>query len=314
MNEYFLSRTDGYHKHELDSLGWEVTLSAMLESPKSPCRSVIRKNDSFGNLLYDFLCKVVPMDRIQSLLEIGGGYGYLMRDFLGQNRMMRATMVDISPFLLKEQRKALDGFDVSFLEQDFFEIDDSVLLKVDLAILNEIMGDFPTACDIPRDLIIEGSTSGDGLLEEVLRIYSSYGLALPERESFNLNLGAILAVEKICTSQIPYVYLSEHSCEASVPQELSRLLEIHSTGDPERIHLKGHDEYTVRFSDLEKVADFFGYKCQRGQYIDFIEPVIDGDLPFILCLDSSKVERYEIIRQFVEDLVKYEYIVLSLKS
>jgi hypothetical protein len=63
---------------------------------------------------------------------------------------------------------------------------------------------------------------------------------------------------------------------------------------------------------MERVASFFGYVSRRGQYIDFIEPVIEGEVPFIMCLDSSKVDRYEIIRQFIEDLAKYEYLVLSL--
>jgi hypothetical protein len=146
----------------------------------------------------------------------------------------------------------------------------------------------------------------------VRRICRSYEIWPSGKEHFTVNLGAILALERLCSARIPYVYISEHSCQARAPEELARLIELEPTGEPERIRLRGHDEYTIRFSDLEKVAASFGYSCRRGQYLDFIEPVIEGEVPFILCLDSSKVARFEIIRQFIEDLVKYEYLILCI--
>jgi hypothetical protein len=283
----------------------------MLEDPRSPCRRVIRKSDSFGNLLYDFLSTAMPMDSIRRLVEVGGGYGHVMRDFLDRNSTLLATMIDISPFLLSQQRETLREFDVQFLQEDFFETDCSVLADIDLAVLNEVIGDFPTACDIPCNALLEDSDPEDNLLSEVRRICSSYGITPPAKECFTLNLGAIQAIEKLCAARIPYIYVSEHSCEARVSKELTGLIELKTTGFPERIRLRGHDEYTIRFSDLERVAASFGYSSRRGQYLDFIEPVIEGEVPFILCLDSSKVDRYEIIRQFIEDLVKYEYLILS---
>jgi len=312
LKRHFLNKTDYYHKYKLNSLGWEVTISAMLENPQSPCRSILRKDDSFGNLLYDFLSKAIPMGTISHIIEIGGGYGCLMRDFLKRNNKLSATMIDLSPFLLEQQRETLREFDVQLIKGDFFEIDDSVLSGIDLAILNEVIGDFPTACEVPRSVLLECSDPKDVLLQEVWRIYNCYKIALPVEERFAVNLGAIQAIERLCTARIPYIYMSEHSCEARPPEGLKGLLELETTGDPERIRLCGHDEYTIRFSDLERVASYFGYTSRRGQYIDFIEPVIEGEVPFILCLDSSKIDRYEIIRQFIEDLAKYEYLVLSL--
>ena len=314
LEKHFLNTTNDYHKHELDSLAWEITLSVMLEDPRSLCRSVLRKPDSFGNLLYNFLVTVIPMDHIQRLIEIGGGYGSLMRDFLRRNNALRATMNDLSPFLLARQQETLREFPVQFIQGDFFLLDESVLSNIDLAILNEVIGDFPTVCEIQRTMLFECPDSGDQTLHEVWRIYNSYGIALPAMERFTVNLGAIQALERLCTAQIPYIYVSEHSCEASVPKQLMGLLELMPTGDPERIRLHGHDEYTIRFSDLERVAAFFGYTCRRGQYLDFIEPVIEDDIEFILRLGSSKIDRHEIIRQFIEDLIKYEYLVLSLTA
>jgi hypothetical protein len=286
----------------------------MLEDPRSLCRTVLRKGDTFRNLLFDFLSTIIPMGRIRRLIEVGGGYGYLMRDFLRRNKELSATMIDISPFLLAKQREALRGFPVQFLQGDFFEMDESVLSNIDLAILNEVVGDFPTACDVPRDMLLECSALEDPLIREVRRVYKCYGITPPFMERFTVNLGAIQALEKLCSAQIPYIYISEHSCEASVPKQLMGLLELTATEDPERIRLHGHDEYTIRFSDLERVASSYGYSSLRGQYIDFIKPEIKEDVEFILRLGSSKIDRHEIIRQFIEDLIKYEYLVLSLSA
>jgi hypothetical protein len=45
LKRHFLNKTDYYHKYKLNSLGWEVTISAMLESPQSPCRSILRRDN-----------------------------------------------------------------------------------------------------------------------------------------------------------------------------------------------------------------------------------------------------------------------------
>ncbi|MDD1753925.1 MAG: class I SAM-dependent methyltransferase [Methanotrichaceae archaeon] len=314
MNGYSLNKTDGYHKYELDSLKWEITLSVMLEDPGGPCRSVLVKSDSFGNLLYDFIATVIPMDRVRYLIEIGGGYGYLMRDFLKRNKMLSATMVDLSSFLLERQRETLQEFAVKFVLGDFFEMDDSILSNIDLVILNEVIGDFPTICQVPRNVLLESSDPVDSLLREVRRIYESYEIAIPVAEHFTVNLGAIQALEKLCKHRIPYIYVSEHSCETRVPERMMSRMELRSTGEPERIKLRGHDEYTIRFSDLERIAASFGYASKRGQYFDFIEPVIEGEVSLILCLDASRTARQEIIGQFVADLVKYEYLILILPT
>jgi len=313
MKGHYLSTTTSYHRHELDSLLPEVTVSLMLEDPAGPCRSILEKKGSFGDLLYDLLEQSIPMHRISRIIEVGGGYGYLMRDLLKRNGRLKATMLDLSPYLLEMQRQALDGFDARFICCDFLEeggTADSVLPHMDLAILNEVVGDLPTACCIPASAL-SCSHPDDALISEVRRIFCSYHLTPPLGERFNFNLGAVQAVEKLCSASVPYIYISEHSCQARVPAALSGLLQISSPGEPERIRLRGHDEYTVRFSDLECVASSMGYDAMRGSYLDFIRPVIEGEVAFILRLGPSKVDRYEIISQFVEDLAKYEFLVLS---
>jgi hypothetical protein len=314
LKQPFLSTTDGYHKHELDSLCCELTVSMMLEDPRSLCRSILRKSASFGDLLYNFLAGIIPMESLHSFMEIGGGYGYLARDFLKKNSNLRVIMVDISPFLLEQQRQTLRGFDAKFVQADFLELKSSILSGIDLAVLNEVMGDHPTVCGLSQSVLCEDADPEDELIREVRSVCHRYGIDPPARESFALNLGAIRALERLCLAHVPHIYASEHSCEASVPEQLKGMLDLQPAGDPERIRLRGHDEYTIRFSDLVKVARFFGYSIRRGQYIDFIEPVIEGEVSFVLALGSSRVDRYEIIMQFIEDLAKYEYMVMSLSS
>jgi hypothetical protein len=77
---------------------------------------------------------------------------------------------------------------------------------MDLAILNEVIGDFPTARDIPKTVLLEGPHSSDLLLQEISRIYGSYDIEPPNSELLTINLGAIKAIEKLCSARIPYVY------------------------------------------------------------------------------------------------------------
>jgi SAM-dependent MidA family methyltransferase len=112
------------------------------------------------------------MGMISHLIEIGGGYGCLMRDFLRRNDKLSATMIDLSPFLLEQQRETLREFDVKFIEGDFLEMDDWILSGVDLAILNEVVGDFPTACEVPSSMLIECSDTENVLFQEIRRIYN----------------------------------------------------------------------------------------------------------------------------------------------
>ena len=110
----------------------------------------------------------------------------------------------------------------------------------------------------------------DPVLKWAAGFFKKYNLERPRDDTFNVNVGAIEALEKLCSSGIPYIYLGEHSCEASVPEGLRSLIRIESTGNPERISLAGHDEYTIKFSYLEKVAASHGYTSIRGPFADFI--------------------------------------------
>jgi len=312
--KYNINDTSDYHINDLDTLGWELTVCNSLESEGNPCRKILKDPDSFGNLLFKYLTKLLPFENIGRIIEIGGGYGYIMRDILSQAPHLNSVMLDISGFLLERQKITLEqvtekGLNtLSFIKKDFFQTPSDFLKQFDLAILNENIGDFPVISEMSLEIMNTSPENLDDIELGVRALIEKYSLQI-ESSIFNFNLGAIQAVEKLCLSGIKYIYLSEHSCEVTEQSQFSDLKTVRLDKNPERIRLKGHDEYTVKFSHLEAVAENHDYTIKRGSYTDFIEYNRDSRINFIMKSNSSKDE-HEILRHFITDLHKYEYLVL----
>jgi hypothetical protein len=253
------------------------------------------------------------MEKIRGVLEIGGGYGYLMNDFLDRDRSLKGCMIDISPFLIGKQQETLKGHTLEFRQEDFLETDPTFLKRFDLAILNENLGDFPSLVNLGQDVLTLSPDNVDPVLQRIAGFFKKYSLDRPEGRTFNVNVGAIEAVEKLCSSGIPYIYLGEHSCEAAVPEALQSFIRVEPTGNPERIALAGHDEYTIKFSHLERVAHALDYTSIRGPFADFIPCRITDEVRFILSSGGCYSDEAEMVCQFVEDLFKYEYLILVKK-
>ena len=307
--KFFINSTQDYHINDLQSLGWEMTVSNALFPPESPCRGLLALNLSYGRLLYRFLCENLPMEQINSMMEIGGGYGYLMSDLLELKPVNHVTMVDISPFLLAEQKKALPNAKVRFLLSDVAEMTETTLRGHDLAILNENLGDFPTAVNVPRTLLTGPENNAlNHDLRKIRTFFARYSFPLPPEDSFNFNLGAVEVTERLCRAGIPFIFISEHSCEPTVPEAYKNTLFPAAGGNPARISLKGHSEYSVKFSYLAMVAQYCGYQVKRGPLADFI-PLRQDDFLTRL-LKRRAITTNEILLHFVEDLYQYEYVLL----
>lgn len=305
--------TAEYHLHGLDTLGWELTVCNSLSVENSPCRKILKNDGSYGRLLYGFLERSIPPAGIRRVLEVGGGYGRLMRDFFSLRPDIQALMIDLSPVLLDRQRRVLGTCRAEFVQSDFLEVDPACFQGIDLAVFNENLGDFPMLLNIEGGVFDQPVAAG-GPLRRVLEFYARYDLDRPECDPFHCNLGALEAVEKVCTAGIPYIFLSEHSCEAVVPEPHRSYIRILSAGNPERIALRGHDEYTIQFSNLQKIAARLGYDFMRGPLADFIEIDFSDRVRFILGSRLRMNDDHEIIRHFVEDLFKYEYLLLSKRN
>ncbi|MBA4419039.1 MAG: hypothetical protein C0392_14210 [Syntrophus sp. (in: bacteria)] len=308
--DYTINSTKEYHLNQLNTLGWELTICNALYPENSPLRKHLRNNDSYGHLLYDYLYRLLPMGGIKKVIEIGGGYGYLMKDFLDRNESLEVSMVDISPYLLQKQKETLRHHDVSYREEDFLEVDPAVLAGFDLAVLNENLGDFPTLTNLSCNIFESAPEMIDPNLKRVQYVFEQYSFDRPKEETFNLNIGAINALEKLCASGIPYIYLGEHSCEASAPQPLRHLINIESAEDPEKISLMGHDEYSIKFSYLQQIAHAFNYASIRGPFADYVPFDVTEELRFIMASQGRYKDEDEVVCQFIEDLYKYEYLIL----
>ena len=304
---YILNTTDDYHIHALNSLGWELTVCNALYPPQSPCRGVLQRNASFGVQLFHFLERLIPLHDLKTILEVGGGLGYLMKDFLTLAPRLQATLLDISPFLLNKQKDALTGFPAHFLEMDFLKMAPSDLRKFDLVILNENLGDFPTLVS-GEGHSLQDERSADRFAQRIEYFKNRYSLPFTLNE--NINIGALDVVEKLCAAGVPYIYLSEHSCESSHNDPIFPLLNFSAPGTPERISLQGHAEFTIKFSHLERIAETFRYEVIRGQYTDILPIDFNDKVKTALRAQTPSSDGQEIIQQFVYDLYKYEYLVL----
>ncbi len=307
--KYFINSTVDYHQHDLNSLGWELTVCNALEPIDSPCRNILSSPFSFGEHLYNFLKEMIPLDGIRYVLEIGGGMGYLMRDILSLNPRTQAEMIDISPYLLDRQKETLKAFKADFKLADILVVDTAQFSGFDLAMMNENLGDLPTLITAQaKDDHSEPATVQN--LEKLKHFKNKYNLPLGLNENEHINIGAMEIVEKLCLAGIQYIYLSEHSCEATVPEEMKTYLSFESSGFPEMISLKGHKEFTIKFSYLQKIAEVLKYKTRRGPFADFLPLNLTDKVITALSLTTPFTDEQEIIQQFVYDLYKYEYLIL----
>lgn len=306
--DYEINDTRAYHIDHLDTLGWELTVCNALDPDASPCRSILKKNDSYGHLLYDYLSRFFPMQSLRKIIEIGGGYGYLMRDFIDRNKSLQPTMLDISPYLLQRQRLSLPG--ACFIQADIMDVPACELESFEMAILNEFLGDLPTLVDVPRDMLMSPEPLSDPVLERARALLRRYAIEPKDDERMNVNIGALRVLEKLCQAGTRFIFMSEHSCEAAAPEPWQKLVRLRPTGQPQRIRLRGHDEYTIRFTDLEKIAAAFEYKVIRGPFADFLAFDFTDQLRYKMAAASAHTDQHEIIRHFIEDLYQYEYLIL----
>jgi len=312
--EPLLHSTADYHRRRIESLGWELTVCNMLEPRDSPCRSILTTKSSYGHLLYDFLAGRVPMENARAVIEIGGGYGCLMRDFLERNPALSVAMLDISPALLERQRETLRGRKIEWRNEDFLSSDPQTFSEFDLAILNEILGDFPVLTGLGVDDLSSDASQVPEEVRAAGRLFNRYGFPKPEAESFSFNIGAVTATEKLCAAGVPRIFIGEHSCEATVPEEYRPFVRVRASGIPERIALYGHDEYTVAFSHLARVAGFWGYDVVRGPFADYLPIEWSEGLRCVLSSGIEMTGREETLRQFVGDLYQYEYLLLQQRK
>lgn len=299
-----INSTRGFHRATPIDLLKELTICESLGSLKSPYIKAFNLEEAYGELLGDFLVKMGLLEPCSVVLEMGGGYGSLMHGLLTSHGRLiqKAFMMDLSSMLLKKQRERLKAFHdkVSFIQADIHEFK-GAKGRLDLIIINEVIGDLDTATDLDPY----------NLPEDVSQLMRAYGLEIPLQGPFNFNIGALRLLETICRLGVP-AFVSEHSCDPIIPGTMPYLTEgLALDSFPREIPLYAHREYTIRFSHLIKVARSFGRTIATGSLLDLLGINDATALRFIFTSHACSTEKQEIILEFLDHVREYRWLTIT---
>ncbi len=325
-----LNRTESFYCADDPSLLWEMTICQCLASGNSAYAKALARPAAYGRLVGEFLREEASLpERPGQIIEVGGGYGSLMAGLLEVVQPLKITMVDISAFLLQQQRKTLQDCPVEFVCQDIFSFLPTLQQPVDLLIANEIIADLPTVTGIRQSSLQarlpEAETfkpavpaalnelEAEALLDEVARLTAAYGLDLEDLpEEFNFNLGALLLVEQLCKAGTKRIFLTEHGADTELPYPFSIQLRSYErlSKNPRQIKLKDHDEYTIRFDHLEAVAARLGFTVKRFHLMDLLQVRFDDEINYLLTTGRPTTEEQEILLEFYDHIAEYQGMLL----
>ena len=240
MSEVFVNRTDDYYKtisSATDLMDNELTVSHLFRSGGAFTKSGL----PYGEML----AKKLGLREGMNILEVGPGLGDLAESICKGLQDFRYTFVDVSFDAIKYLKSKFRGSRFSFIVGDF--LNEKPGEKFDLIICNEVLADFPAIVNMTlyAPKIREGD---EDAYYDAVSLVKFYGLALPKVSNFSY--GAVKFLEKArgLLADGGKVFVCEHSSEKS-----------------KRIGVFGHNEYTIDFGKLEKVAGKLKFaKKERG--------------------------------------------------
>ncbi|MFY9397940.1 MAG: class I SAM-dependent methyltransferase, partial [Desulfomonilia bacterium] len=257
---------------------------------------------SYGAMVGEFLSRNGMLKSLATVCEAGGGYGSLMYGLLESfgASIERVCMIDLSSGLLRRQRRRLEGMHprISFIRGDIQELIRTIS-GIDLFIANEVMGDLDTLTGIDPSRPPKAAAE----------LIEAYGLDIPQKP-FNLNIGALKLVEALCVSRIP-AFLSEHSSDPVFPPDMAYLaqgLELDSY--PREIRLRGHSDYTIRFSHLERIARAHGRSVSTGSLLEIVPVKRTRSLETIFRMRACDTEEHEIVYELLDHIREYRWLTI----
>lgn len=308
-----------------------MTICQSLGDGTGTFAKALEKPAAYGSLIADYLQQSASMPQeCGEIVEVGGGYGTLMAALLEVLKPRQVTMVDISPTLLQKQQERLAQFPITFQQKDIFSWLPTLKRPIDLLILNEIIGDFPTITGLSRASLqahlqksqtktealgLPSDLSPQKLLAEAARLISTYNLDLNSLpETFNLNYGALLFIERLAKTKVSRAFITEHGCDTVLPCPFSLYPAIQPEANnlnPRRIQLKDHDEYNIRFDHLEQVARALNFKIRRFHLMDLLKVRFDDEINYLLTSQQPINEEQEILLEFYEHVAEYQGILIE---
>ncbi len=323
-----LNLTSNYYTGAYPSLLWEMTICQSLGDGTGTFAKALEKPEAYGSLVADYLQQSTSLPlKCGEIIEIGGGYGTLMAALFEVLKPQQVTMVDISPTLLEKQQEHLARHSVTFHREDIFSWLPTLKRPVDLLILNEIIGDFPTITGITKFSLQDyqqkpqanpeatpSSLSNHQLISEAARLITTYNLNLGDLpEIFNLNYGALLFVERLAKTKVSRCFITEHGSDTVIPYPFSLYPAIQPSGNinPRRIQLKDHDEYNIRFDHIEQIAKALKFNVKRFHLMDLLKVRFDDEINYLLTSQRPVNEEQEIFLEFYEHVAEYQGIILE---
>jgi SAM-dependent methyltransferase len=311
-----LHDTTAYHAGDIPpSLFWELTICECLGDGASPYQSALERPAPYGELLARFLEARVGLAPTWRVVEVGGGTGSLMAALRRTVPLAEVTMVDLSPAFLARQRQTLAGYpQCRFVARDALDFLAGLDREVDLVISNENLGDLAQVTGIERASLaraVAGGEDGPDPLGQVAEVVRRYRLDLSDApERFAFNLGPIRYLERLWPVA-KRVFLSEHGADTVVPAPWGEFLSpTPGDGYPRRIPLKGHDEYTIRFGHLARVAQGLGYRVERCHMAELVGLRADEGIRCMARAGTRATERAEVVHEFCEHVADYQCMVL----
>lgn len=299
-----VNKTRSYYRYEPIDLMTEYTICESLSSIDSPYMAALKDPRPYGSIIGGRLHDEGILREGCTICEVGGGYGSLMLGFLEEYSYLvkKVFMADLSLFLLKKQRERLERWDskVAFINGDVAEIV-HLFYDSDVLIFNEMMGDLDT-------WEIEDENK---FPKEIETLVNRYDLEIPKEGSFYFNYGAIKIVEALCERGVK-AFITEHSSDPIIPTTMEYLEKgLNLKGFPREIRLKGHSEFTIRFSHLMKVARALGRDVSTGSLIDLVGMAGTKKMRFIFMARASATEEQEVIYELLDHIREYRWLIIK---
>jgi len=288
----YINDTSSYYKNSPE-LFHEITISQCLSSKDTPYIDLLAKEGLYADFIADFLLKYKK--DFNKIVEIGGGYGYLMERLSKRLKPKEIIMVDISKKFLtcqKDKLSHLQKTKINFINLDALSFIKSLKKEVDIIILNEVIGDLKTLINVSA--------------EEFCGAFQFNVEYLPKR--FNVNIEALEFIN-LASFKTKSILIVEHSSTYEIPEKFKECLEDEKENfSPKEIKLYGHSEYTINFKMLEEAAQYAGFNTVRKHLMDIIPLKYNELISFVLKSKSIQTDFHEIINEFYNHIKEYEVL------
>jgi len=264
LHEYHTGQiTDAIEQFE----SHETTISHVYQQPHPALRGL-----SYGARLAEKFCEMEIMEKCTNILEIGGGTGFVARDFLGylhQNQSivfqnLYYVLLELSPVLLEGQKEYTRMYSNTIAQVLGDALAPPFIAgKFSLIIANEMIADLPSV--FVKKEWMNRNTGHEIPAEAIpaLKYINDFDVTVKDAfPEFLVNLGAWQLLEHIHLLLTPggFALITEYGSPWRYPVA---------------VHLPDHTEYAIHFGHLEEIAIRIGFDVRLEKMADFFDMDLD---------------------------------------